>query len=124
MKDDQYKILWIPIVKQWTDDLKKKFEKLRSKMSWYAVLVKHFGPVRGIRFIEKKWKFNNSPILVMMDPQGKVEHHNALHMIQVWEMRAFPFTEADEEKLVKDSKWIGDIIAGIQQNLQDSVRLF
>jgi hypothetical protein len=77
-------------------------------MSWYT--VKHFGPVRGIRFIEKKWKFNNSPILVVMNPQGKVEHHNALHMIQVWRMRAFPFTEANEEKLVKESNWIGDII--------------
>ncbi|KAE8022604.1 hypothetical protein FH972_008390 [Carpinus fangiana] len=119
-KDDQYKILWIPIMNQWTDDLQKKFEKLQPKMSWYT--VKHFGPVRGIRFIEKKWEFNNSPILMVMNPQGEVEHRNALHMIQVWGMRAFPFTEANEEKLVKESTWIGDIMAGIEPNLQDLIK--
>ncbi|XP_059446688.1 protein SIEVE ELEMENT OCCLUSION B-like [Corylus avellana] len=120
-KDYHYKILWIPIVEQWSDDERKKFDTLQPKMSWY--IMKYFsGPVRGIRFIEKKWEFNNSPILVVMNPQGKVEHQNALHMIQVWGMRAFPFTEAEEEKLAKDSNWIGDIMAEIQPSLHDSVR--
>jgi hypothetical protein len=37
-KEDQYKIVWIPlIVEQWTNNLRKKFEILRSKMPWYIV---------------------------------------------------------------------------------------
>ncbi|XP_059445370.1 protein SIEVE ELEMENT OCCLUSION B-like [Corylus avellana] len=56
-KRDQYKIVWIPIVEQWTDDLRKKFEMLRSKMPWY--IVQYFSPVTGIKFIEEEWHFEN-----------------------------------------------------------------
>ncbi|KAK7815166.1 protein sieve element occlusion b [Quercus suber] len=50
-KEDQYKIVWIPIVEQWTDELRKKFEMLRSKMPWYV--VQYFSPVVGIKFIKE-----------------------------------------------------------------------
>jgi hypothetical protein len=56
-KGDQYKIIWIPIVEQWTDDLRKKFEMLRSKMPWY--IVQYFSPVAGIKFIKEEWHFEN-----------------------------------------------------------------
>ncbi|XP_062171798.1 protein SIEVE ELEMENT OCCLUSION B-like [Alnus glutinosa] len=117
--DYQYKIVWIPIVEQWTDDLQKKFALLRSQMVWYT--VQYFAPAGGIRFIQKKWKFENKPILVVMNPHGKVEHLNALHMIWVWGMRALPFTKAAEERLVKEPNWIGDIMVGIYPNLQESM---
>jgi hypothetical protein len=119
-KDDQYKIVWIPIVEQWTDDLQKKFEELR--LVWYT--VRYSAPAGGISFIKKEWKFENKPILVVMNPQGKVEHLNALHMIWLWGMRALPFTKAAEERLVKGPNWIRDMMVGIYPNLQDSVRLF
>ena len=41
IKEDQYKIVWIPIVEQWTDELRKKFEMLRFKMPWYVVQYFH-----------------------------------------------------------------------------------
>jgi hypothetical protein len=81
-KKDHYKILWIPIVEQWSDDERKKFDMLRSKMSWY--IMQYVAPVEGIRFIKKDWNFKNKPILVVLNPQGKVEHPNALHIIRVW----------------------------------------
>jgi hypothetical protein len=122
--DDKLKIVWIPIVEQWTDDLEKKFEKLRSQVVRYS--VRYSAPAGGIRFIEKKWKFDNKPILVVMNPQGKVEHLNALHRIWAWVMTAHPFTKAAEERLVKELKanWIGDIMTEIYPDLKDSVRLF
>jgi hypothetical protein len=122
-KEDQYKIVWIPIVEQWTDDMRKKLEMLQSKMSWYV--VQSAAPVAGIRFIKEEWKFENKPILVVMNPQGKVEHPNALHMIRVWGMKAFPFTKEVEGHLVKESNWMGDTMVGIHDtNLQDWVKLF
>ena len=39
--EDQYKIVWIAIVEQWTDELRKKFEMLRFKMPWYVVQYFH-----------------------------------------------------------------------------------
>ncbi|KAE8007877.1 hypothetical protein FH972_004438 [Carpinus fangiana] len=119
-KGDQYKIIWIPIVEQWTDDLQKKFEMLRSNMPWY--IVQYFSPVAGIKFIKEEWHFENrtkkvyltwdssqcttqipswtpishiaypEPIVVVMNPQGDVVNENALDMIQRDGMMAFPFT--------------------------------
>jgi hypothetical protein len=121
-KEDQYKIVWIPIVEEWTNDLQKKFEMLQIKMSWY--IVQHFTPVVGRRFIKEEWKFEKKPILVVMNSQGKVEHQNALHMIRVWGMKAFPFNKEVEEHLVKETNWIGDIMVGIHPNLQQWVWSF
>ncbi|KAB1219090.1 hypothetical protein CJ030_MR3G018689 [Morella rubra] len=48
---DQYKIVWIPVVEQWTDELRKRFEMLRSKMPWY--IVQYFSPLVGIKLIRR-----------------------------------------------------------------------
>ncbi|TQE00770.1 hypothetical protein C1H46_013565 [Malus baccata] len=73
-----------------------KFESLRNKM--YTVRIS--APVAGmIRFIKEEWSFKGKPTLVVMNPQGKVEHPNAFHMIRVWRVKAFPFTMATEEEL-------------------------
>jgi hypothetical protein len=123
-KEDQYKIVWIPIVERWTNDLEEKFEKLKSKMSWY--IVKSTAPVVSIRFIKEEWKFENQPILVVMNPQGQVEHTNAFLMIRAWGMKAYPFTKKFEEQLVvKESNWFGDAMVGIDHpNLQEWVKSF
>lgn len=34
---DKSNIVWLPVVKQWTDELRNKFEILRKKMPWYVV---------------------------------------------------------------------------------------
>lgn len=116
-KDNQHKIVWIPIVEHWTDDLRKKFESLRNKMPWYTVQIS--APVAGIRFIKEEWSFKGKPTLVVMNPQGKVEHPNALHMIRVWGANAFPFTKATEEELshVHGDKWIGTVVQGVSQSV-------
>jgi hypothetical protein len=87
-KGDQYKIVWIPIVEQWTNNLRRKFEMLQSKMPWY--IVQYFSAVAAIKFIEER--YNNKPIVLLMNPQGDVENEGALDLIQRSGMRAFPFT--------------------------------
>jgi hypothetical protein len=45
-KEDQYKIVWIPIVERWNDGMRKKFEILQSKMPYMvhsAVLFANSG---------------------------------------------------------------------------------
>ncbi len=121
-KEDQYKIVWIPIVEQWTDELRKKFDFLRSKMPWY--IVQYFSPIVGIKFIKEEWNFKNKPIVVVMNRQGKVEHPNALHMIRVWGMKAFPFTTTVEESLTNRVDGIGSIWFDLSPDLSTSVKLF
>ncbi|GLT81385.1 hypothetical protein SLA2020_527740 [Shorea laevis] len=119
-KDDQYKIVWIPIVDQWTDELQKKFEFLRSKMPWYVVQC--FSPIAGIRFVKEKWNFKGKPSIVVLNPQGKVEHENAIHMIRVWGIKAFPFTTAKEETLSNDREWIGSIATNVHPNIDNFIK--
>jgi hypothetical protein len=121
-KNEQYKIVWIPIVEEWTDDLPKKFEILRYKMPWY--IVQYFSPVVGIKFIKEEWNFKNKAIAVVMNPQGKVEHPNALHMIRVWRMKAFPFTTIAEETISGRGDLMGSIWSDINPNLHAWVTLF
>lgn len=123
-KDNQYKIVWIPIVEQWTDDLRKKFEILKNKMPWYT--VQYSGPIAGIKFIREEWNFKGKPTMVVMNPQGKVEHSNALHMIRVWGVKAFPFTKATEEELSHShgDRWVGSVVDGIHPSVATWVILF
>ncbi|CAL8073286.1 unnamed protein product [Prunus armeniaca] len=94
-KEDQHKIVWIPIVEQWTDELQKKFETLRIKMPWYTVQIS--APIAGIRFIKEEWNFKGKPTLVVMSPQGKVEHSNAFHMIRKEDEYIFFYGGKDKE---------------------------
>lgn len=120
-KEDQYKIIWIPIVDEWTEDSKKKFEILRSKMPWYV--VQYYSPIAGIRFVKEKWNFTGKPSIVVLNPQGKVECENAFHMIRVWGIKAFPFTATREETLTTSREWIGPIGAGIHPHIQNWVKI-
>jgi hypothetical protein len=98
-KKDKFKIVWIPIVEQWTDDLRMKFEMLQSDMPWY--IVQYFSPVAGIKFIKEEWHFDNEPIVVVMNSQGDVKNKDALNSIRRFGMDAFPFDTR------KQFTWLG-----------------
>ena len=118
--DDQYSIVWIPVVDQWTDELRKKFNVLHVKMPWYV--VQYFSRIAGIRYIKEEWHFNGKPIVVVMNPQGKVENPNALHDINLWGMKAFPFTETDIEIITKETGWIVPVVSKIDPMIATWVR--
>ncbi|PON78094.1 Sieve element occlusion [Trema orientale] len=118
--DNQYYFVWIPIVEQWTEELKKKFENLRTEMSWYV--VEYFSPIAGINYVKKEWYFKGKPIVVVMNPQGKVENLNALHLIRAWGMRAFPFNKTMEETISNDKNWIGLVVKDIDPIIQTWIK--
>lgn len=120
-KDNQYSIVWIPIVEHWTDELRKKFEIIRVKMPWYV--VQYFSPIAGIRFIKEEWHFKGKPIVVVANPQGKVENPNALHAIRLYGMKAFPFNKTKIEVVSKDSDWVGSVVTKIDPAIATWVRL-
>ncbi|KAJ7947178.1 Sieve element occlusion b [Quillaja saponaria] len=45
----------------------------------------------------------------------RVLHLNAMHMIQVWGVKAFPFTDAREEELDREEQWIGIVVTRLIQ---------
>ncbi|XP_011014801.1 PREDICTED: uncharacterized protein LOC105118522 isoform X2 [Populus euphratica] len=105
--DSQYEVVWIPIVDRsvQSDPMKEKFESMQSSMPWFTVYHPSLIEKAVIRFIKEVWHFRNKPILVVLDPQGKVVCPNALHMMWIWGSSAFPFTSSREESLWRDETW-------------------
>ena len=106
--ESQYEVVWIPVVDRsvvWTDAMQDRFETLQATMPWYSVYTPTLIDKAVIRFIKEVWHFRNKPILVVLDPQGRVVSPNAIHMMWIWGSTAFPFTSLREEALWKEETW-------------------
>ncbi|KAL4625436.1 hypothetical protein ACB092_05G025800 [Castanea dentata] len=106
-KKDQYEIVWIPIVKNWTDIVQSKC-KVNEKYFWYV--VRQFSSVLGIKYVKEQWGFKDKPIVVVLSSEAKVEHKDAFHMIQTWGIEAYPFTFERERELRNREDWFGSTI--------------
>ncbi|CAJ1786232.1 unnamed protein product [Sphenostylis stenocarpa] len=109
-------LVWIPIVdpdSEWNEAKQKRFQSVRGRMPWYSVYDPSFIGKPVISFIQKEWKYRDKPIMVVLDPQGKVSCLNAIRMIWIWGRVAYPFTSSREEALWKDQSWKLDFLADI-----------
>ncbi|KAJ0074951.1 hypothetical protein Patl1_33331 [Pistacia atlantica] len=68
-------------------------------MPWYSVYNPLLIDAAVIFYIQEVRHSNKKPILVVLDPQGKLVNNNALHMLWIWGSLAFPFTISKEEEL-------------------------
>ncbi|KAL3723042.1 hypothetical protein ACJRO7_035258 [Eucalyptus globulus] len=109
----QHEMVWIPLVDrsvQWTKQKQKQFEGQQYKMPWFTVLHPCLISKVVIQFVKEKWHFRNKPILVVLDPQGKVVCPNAIHMMWIWGSIAFPFTTLREGALWKEETWTLELL--------------
>ncbi|KAJ4961251.1 hypothetical protein NE237_021161 [Protea cynaroides] len=106
--ESQFEVVWLPVVERslpWTEEKEIQFERLQPKMPWYSVYHPSLIDQAVIRYIKEVWLFNKKPILVVLDPQGRVVSPNALHMMWIWGSLAFPFTSMREEQLWREETW-------------------
>ncbi|KAJ6302280.1 hypothetical protein OIU77_016379 [Salix suchowensis] len=85
--------------------MNEKFKSMQSSMPWFTVYHPSLIEKPVIKFIKEVWHFRSRPILVVLDPQGKLVCPNALHMMWIWGSNAFPFTSLREESLWRDETW-------------------
>ncbi|KAG0455233.1 hypothetical protein HPP92_024208 [Vanilla planifolia] len=103
-----YEIVWLPVSDRhhpWTEEREEDFKRLGANMPWYMLHHPSLLQPAVIRYIRDVWHFDKKPILVVLDPQGKVVCPNAVHMILIWGSLAFPFTSNREEALWKEETW-------------------
>ncbi|XLR28253.1 hypothetical protein S83_056153 [Arachis hypogaea] len=107
--ENRYELVWIPILDlnegESTQRKQRQFEELQLTMPWFSVYHPSVISKPVIWFIQREWKYKNKPILVVLDPQGRVACPNAIHMMWIWGSAAFPFTSAREEALWKEETW-------------------
>ncbi|KAL6193244.1 hypothetical protein ACLB2K_034328 [Fragaria x ananassa] len=118
--ESQYEIVWVPIVDNWTEAKLLQFEEIRNGMEWYSVYHPSFVSPIVVKYIKdkRKWNFVKKPLLVVMDPQGKIVHTNAVHMMCVFGSAAYPFTSNRERLLWEEETWRIELLAdAIDQTL-------
>nr|CAD1824466.1 unnamed protein product [Ananas comosus var. bracteatus] len=103
-----YEIIWLPITDKhdpWDESKDATFHRLVSVMPWYS--AHHPSSVDPVvaKYVREMWHFEKKPLLVVLDPQGRVVCPNALHMIWIWGSLAYPFTSNREEALWKEETW-------------------
>ncbi|MED6143731.1 hypothetical protein PIB30_008678 [Stylosanthes scabra] len=98
-----YKILWVPVVKNWSNEAKEKFVNMKSLMPWYV--VEYLSLIKGYKPLQEEWNYTGKPIVVVTDSRGEVSNKNALPLIFVWGMEAFPFRLEDEERVTQHWNW-------------------
>ncbi|KAJ7979936.1 protein SIEVE ELEMENT OCCLUSION B-like [Quillaja saponaria] len=85
-----YKILWIPIVEQWTEEVINKISTSTLQMPWHTVC--HHSTQVSIKFIREVLQVTNNPRILVLNPQGQMVCQDAFPMIQLCGIGAYPFT--------------------------------
>ncbi|XP_061353430.1 protein SIEVE ELEMENT OCCLUSION B-like [Gastrolobium bilobum] len=119
-RKQDFKILWIPIVDDWNLLHRAEFDNLKLEMPWYV--VEYFYPLAGIKLIREDLNYKNKPIVPVLNPQGRVVNYNAMHMIFVWGIDAFPFRPSDDELLTQKWNWFWAEIRKVHPRLQDIMK--
>ncbi|KAK9072375.1 hypothetical protein SSX86_008809 [Deinandra increscens subsp. villosa] len=112
-QDLHYEVVWVPVVDNmmtWNDSHQHKLEQLQSMMTWYMLHHPVLLEKAVIKYIKQVWHFEKKPILVVLDPQGRVTSPNALHMVWIWRNVAYPFTSAKEDALWKEESWTLELL--------------
>ncbi|OIW07716.1 hypothetical protein TanjilG_19659 [Lupinus angustifolius] len=117
---NEFKILWIPVVSEWDIVHRAEFENLKIDMPWYVVEYQY--PLAGIRLIREDLNYKNKPIIPVLNPQGRVVNSNAMHMIFVWGIDAFPFRPTDDELLTQKWNWFWAELRKVHPTIQNLIK--
>ncbi|CAJ1965066.1 unnamed protein product [Sphenostylis stenocarpa] len=120
-KKEDFRILWIPIVDEWTEDRRKTLEtKLqRTKFGWYV--VKHFSFETGIKLIKEVFNYSEKPVIPLISPEGKVENIDTKQIISMWSIDGFPFRTSDHTRLTQQWNWFWSEMTKLNPRIGDLI---
>ncbi|KAG4910975.1 hypothetical protein JHK87_057091 [Glycine soja] len=109
-RKEDFKILWISIVVEWSQGSREQFKALKSGIKFYA--VEYFFELPGLKIIKDTERLNYEiqPIAPLFSSKGTLLNENALEVIFEWGIEAFPFRKVDGDELTLKWKWLWDLI--------------
>lgn len=117
----QYEIVWLPLLdKVVQQDLQQKhrFDQVQTRMPWYTLHDPALLEPAVARYIKEVWHYTKKPIIVALDPQGKLVSPNAIHMVWIWGNMAYPFTHKREMDLWNHEEWrVKLVVDGIDRDI-------
>lgn len=126
MYDDPYRtelqgsfdIIWLPISSStdtsiWSQAEMDAFCFLANSLPWLSVRHPWRISPTVIKFVKEECKFKGGePIMVVIDPGGRVTNINGLDMMLIWGIRSYPFSNEKERELWKVEKWSMQLLLG------------
>ncbi|KAF8390538.1 hypothetical protein HHK36_025065 [Tetracentron sinense] len=105
--EGSYDIIWVPIPSSstWTDAEEKDFNRLSNSLPWYSIRQPWLLSSAVVNHIKQVWQFEGHPLMVVLDPQGRVTNSNAIDMVLIWGAMAYPFSTVREVELWEEAKW-------------------
>ncbi|MED6174182.1 hypothetical protein PIB30_066550 [Stylosanthes scabra] len=118
-RKEDFKILWIPIVDEWSDRNRNVLEKIleETKIEWYV--VKEFNFPTGIRLIREEFEYRDKAIIPLLSSEGKVENKDTKQLISVWGIDGFPFKASDHTRLTEQWSWFWTEIKKLNPRIKD-----
>ncbi|KAF8080351.1 hypothetical protein N665_0952s0009 [Sinapis alba] len=104
-----YEMLWIPIPtsQKWTDEEKETINFSSNSLPCISVKRPWLMSSTVMNFLRTEWPYRDGEtMVVVMDTNGKVVNMNAMDMVLIWGVKAYPFTVSREHELwEEDDKW-------------------
>ncbi|XP_010248721.1 PREDICTED: protein SIEVE ELEMENT OCCLUSION B-like [Nelumbo nucifera] len=122
-----YEMVWLPVVQNSSGWMPAKqqetFKRLQSAMPWYSLHHPSLLHPAVIQYMKEVWQYEKKPLLVVLDPLGRVVCTNAIHMMWIWGNAAFPFTRKREEDLWNQERWsMVFVVNGIDETMLSWIR--
>lgn len=106
--EQNYEILWIPIPTshKWTHYEQETFTFFSNSLPWISVRRPWLMSHTVLDFLREEWPYRDGEtMVVVMDPNGKVVNMNAMDMVLIWGVRAYPFSVSREDELWEEDGW-------------------
>ncbi|KAK9108322.1 hypothetical protein Syun_024333 [Stephania yunnanensis] len=108
-----HKIVWVPISSSsWTDLEIETFTHLSNNLPWYSLRKPWLLSKATLNYIKQMWEFIDEPVMVVLDTSGTVTSINAMDMIYIWGVLAYPFSTLKEEQLWQETSWSLQLVIG------------
>ncbi|KAI4299750.1 hypothetical protein L6164_033179 [Bauhinia variegata] len=83
-----YEMVWVPVVSEssWNRSNQRKFKKLKSTTPWYS-FQQPLSNQKLIELMRKNWHFEDRPVVVVQDPQGKLSSTDVIRKLwfgEIW----------------------------------------
>ncbi|CAH2065993.1 unnamed protein product [Thlaspi arvense] len=106
--EQNYDILWLPIPlsQNWTEEEKETFTFFSNSLPWISVRRPWLMSSTVLDFLRTEWPYRDGEtMVVVMESSGKVVNMNAMDMVLIWGVRAYPFSVSREDELWEEDGW-------------------